>query len=149
MKKTQQGFTLIELMIVVAIIGILAAVALPAYQGYTIRAQVSEGLNLAGEAQAAVADYRATTGAYPTSNATAGLQAITGNYTSSVAVGNNGVITVTFGNNANAKISGDDITLTPTETANGGLGWACAKGATAGGDGAAIIDAYLPSTCRN
>ena len=66
--KKQQGFTLIELMIVVAIIGILAAIAIPAYQDYTIRAQVSEGLNLAGGAKAAVSEYTMDRGLFPTSN---------------------------------------------------------------------------------
>ncbi len=70
MKRVQQGFTLIELMIVVAIIGILAAIAIPAYQDYTIRAKVSEGLNLASAAKTSVAEYRVTNGAWPTSNAT-------------------------------------------------------------------------------
>ncbi|HEX2139136.1 MAG TPA: pilin, partial [Woeseiaceae bacterium] len=107
MKKVQQGFTLIELMIVVAIIGILAAIAIPAYQDYTIRAQVSEGLNLASGAKVAVAEYYQNNGAWPSCNdlATcadnAGLPAattITGNYVSQVAVGANGVITATFSN---------------------------------------------------
>ena len=68
MKKVQQGFTLIELMIVVAIIGILAAVAIPAYQDYTIRAQVSEGLTLAGQAKSAVSEYYSEHGAWPNGN---------------------------------------------------------------------------------
>ncbi len=71
--KKQQGFTLIELMIVVAIIGILAAIAIPAYQDYTIRAQVSEGLNLAGGAKAAVAEYTMDRGSFPDDNPIAGL----------------------------------------------------------------------------
>jgi len=82
-KKKQQGFTLIELMIVVAIIGILAAIAVSAYQDYTIRAQVSEGLNLAGGAKEAVSEYFMDRGAYPTTNAMAGLSAaasISGKY---------------------------------------------------------------------
>ena len=71
--KKQQGFTLIELMIVVAIIGILAAIASPAYKDYTIREQVSEGLILAGGAKAAVSEYTMDRGTFPTDNATAGL----------------------------------------------------------------------------
>ena len=84
--KKQQGFTLIELMIVVAIIGILAAIAIPAYQDYTIRAQVSEGLNLAGGAKAAVTEYTMDTGNWPTTNTLAGISAATdinGKYTTS------------------------------------------------------------------
>ena len=83
MKKVQQGFTLIELMIVVAIIGILAAVAIPAYQDYTVRAQVTEGLSLASAAKTAVSEFFATNGSLPASNAEAGIassQSISGNH---------------------------------------------------------------------
>ncbi len=88
--KKQQGFTLIELMIVVAIIGILAAIAIPAYQDYTIRAQVSEGLNLAGGAKAAVSEVVMDSGTFPTTNVLAGLSTntdINGKYVVSVTVG--------------------------------------------------------------
>ncbi len=140
--KKQQGFTLIELMIVVAIIGILAAIAIPAYQDYTIRAQVSEGLNLSGGAKAAVTEYTMDTGNFPTTNALAGLSAaasITGKYTSQVAVGASGVVTVTYGNDAHTLISGDALTMTPTTNA-GSVEWACASGA--------IADKHLPAACR-
>ena len=96
--RKQQGFTLIELMIVVAIIGILAAIAIPAYQDYTIRAQVSEGLNLAAGAKAAVTEYYQDQGVFPGDNVTAGIEDaanIEGKYVSQVEVGANGVITVT------------------------------------------------------
>jgi type IV pilus assembly protein PilA len=99
MKKVQQGFTLIELMIVVAIIGILAAIAIPAYQDYTIRAQVSEGINLASGAKAAIAEYFMDTGAMPSTNAAAGLENeanIRGNYVSEVLVQGAGVVQVTY-----------------------------------------------------
>ena len=91
MTQKQQGFTLIELMIVVAIIGILAAVALPAYQDYTKRAHVSEGITLAASAKAAVTEYYVSQAAWPTGNSQAGLPdaaAITGNAVKSVTVGN-------------------------------------------------------------
>ena len=139
--KKQQGFTLIELMIVVAIIGILAAIAIPAYQDYTIRAQVSEGLNLAGGAKAAVTEYYQDRGTMPANNSTAGLEAqsnIVGKYVSSVAV-SSGVITVTYGNEAHTTISGNSITLTPTDQ-TGSVSWDCA--------GVGVADKHLPAACR-
>ena len=96
--KKQQGFTLIELMIVVAIIGILAAIAIPAYQDYTIRAQVSEGLSLSSGAKAAVAEFYQDSGNWPANNSQAGLEVspyIQGKYTLQVAVTAGGVITLT------------------------------------------------------
>jgi len=142
MKKVQQGFTLIELMIVVAIIGILAAIAIPAYQDYTIRAQVSEGLNLSGGAKAAVTEFYQDRGVYPTDNAEAGLEAaanILGKYVASVAAAGN-VITVTYGVDAHAIINGQSVTMTATDNL-GSVSWACASG---GG----IADKHLPAACR-
>ncbi|MCB1917759.1 MAG: pilin [Rhodocyclaceae bacterium] len=145
MKRVQQGFTLIELMIVVAIIGILAAVALPAYQDYTIRSKVSEGLTLAAAAKAAVTETNASTGALPATNAAAGLPAaadISGNSVTSVGVGANGVITITY----NATLGGSPsfnnstIALTPTVT-NGSVTWACAVDD-------ATKNKYVPANCR-
>ena len=104
MHKVQQGFTLIELMIVVAIIGILAAIAIPAYQDYTIRAQVSEGLNLMGACKAAVTEFYQDQGAFPGDNATAGLEAaanISGKYVTQVAVSGAGLCASTYGGDAN------------------------------------------------
>ena len=103
--KKQQGFTLIELMIVVAIIGILAAIAIPAYQDYTIRAQVSEGLNLAGGAKAAVTEYSQDRGTFPSTNTRrVFLQRPLSQASTSraVTVAANGVVTVTYGNSTGA-----------------------------------------------
>lgn len=136
----QKGFTLIELMIVVAIIGILAAIALPAYQDYTKRARVSEGLTLAAGAKTAVAEFHASEGKFPASNGEAGLATktdIKGNAVTEVGVGKDGVITVKF--NAKAE-NGKSITLKPTAT-DGGVTWDCT-----GGD---INKKYRPSECRS
>ena len=143
MKKVQQGFTLIELMIVVAIIGILAAIAIPAYQDYTIRAQVSEGLNLSAGAKAAISEYFMDRGSFPTTNLLAGLSAantIAGNYVTSVTVGVNGLITVAYGNQANAAITNATLLLSPGTTA-GAVNWDC-------GAGNILVDKWLPAACR-
>jgi len=142
MKKMQQGFTLIELMIVVAIIGILAAIAIPAYQDYTIRAQVSEGINLASGAKAAIAEYFMDTGDLPGSNSAAGLEDssnIVGNYTTDVAVGANGVVTVTYGDQANSQIDGLTLLLSPATNA-GSVQWTCSAGD--------LLPKHVPSACR-
>ena len=140
MKKYQQGFTLIELMIVVAIIGILAAIAIPAYQDYTIRSKVSEAYNLASGSKSAVAEFHNTRGAWPTANASAGLAnaaSITGNYTTSVTVGANGVITAAV--NAASGTSGN-IVLTPTFE-GGSYSWDCITNST-------VPAKYRPAACR-
>lgn len=151
MKKVQQGFTLIELMIVVAIIGILAAIALPAYQDYTIRAQVAEGMSLAGGARTAVVEHYQNFGTFPTDNTAAGLSAsntIVGNYVSDVAVDdtstNTGTITATFSSTApqeaNSAIDTMSLVLEGT-LGSGSAVWRCV-----GGGG---LDAkYLPASCR-
>lgn len=140
-QKTQKGFTLIELMITVAIVGILAAVALPAYQNYTIRAQVSEGFTLAGGVQTAVAENFAQTGVMPADLATVGITAApVGKYTSGITLAN-GVITVAYGAGANTKISGGSITLTPADDGQGNIHWKCAP------DGGKVTTAYVPSSC--
>ena len=141
MKKVQQGFTLIELMIVVAIIGILAAIAIPAYQDYTIRAQVSEGLNLGGGAKTAVSEYYQDRGAWPTDNNEAGLSVantIIGKYVSGVAVAG-AVVTVTYGVDAHATITGSDLLLTANDNV-GSIGWTCSS--------VDLADKHMPAACR-
>jgi len=146
----QQGFTLIELMIVVAIIGILAAIAIPAYQDYTIRAQVSEGLSLADGAKTAVAEFYTNRGTFPTGNAAAGLadkNAITGKYVTSVGVGTNdgsgNGILVTFSNQgshtANTALNSKTLGLMPVST-GGSISWTCVS--------SDIPQKYLPSSCK-
>ena len=143
--KKQQGFTLIELMIVVAIIGILAAIAIPAYQDYTIRAQVSEGLNLSGGAKAAVTEYFQDRGTMPTNNANAGLAAaidIQGKYVGEVSV-TGGVISVKYGNSAHTVIAGKVLQLSPDTSRSGSVQWLCAS------NGTDIANKHLPSACRS
>ena len=147
--KKQQGFTLIELMIVVAIIGILAAIAIPAYQDYTIRAQVSEGLSLAAGAKASVTEYFQDRGFFPGNNTNAGISqaaSITGNYVSGVAVGG-GIVTVTYSSagqqQANSAINGATLNLSPVVNA-GSVDWNC--NATAGA--LSTNPKWLPSACR-
>lgn len=168
LKRAQQGFTLIELMIVVAIIGILAAIALPAYSDYTVRSRVTEGLNLAAAARAAVSESFQASGAVPGNNAAAGWAGATSKYVTSVNVGAGGVITVTY-NTAAGGIpelgAQNTIELHPwvagaamAAGAQGPVDWACvsAGNTTALANGfagqavaATGIDVrYSPNQCR-
>lgn len=138
--KRQQGFTLIELMIVVAIIGILAAVAIPAYQDYTIRARVTEGLNLAAAAKLAVSETAISNNALPANQAATGYTSPAAtNNVASIAIANDGTaaITVTY---VNAIGGGGTIILTPTLTANGDVTWTCTGGT--------LADRFRPANCR-
>ncbi len=156
MKAIQKGFTLIELMIVIAIIGILAVIALPAYQDYTARAQVSEAISLMEGQKSAVVEYYADKGAWPTGNTQAGIAtSIQGKYVEKVEVGGSGVITAEMkATDVNKEIQGKTVSLTPhattagatpgaAATANGSFTWTCAPGTTNGVD-----PKFLPSSCR-
>jgi type IV pilus assembly protein PilA len=144
-QRIAAGFTLIELMIVVAIIAVLAAIAIPAYQDYLIRAQVTEGFSLATGAKEAVWNYVSSYGTYPTGNGAAGLvsaESITGKYVSQVTV-TNGEIKVFFaGPDANAAITSPAIylALSPV-TQSGSINWLCTD--------SKLPPQYLPSTCRS
>jgi type IV pilus assembly protein PilA len=141
--KQQKGFTLIELMIVIAIIGILAAIAIPAYQDYIVRSKVSEGLNMAGAAKLAVAETYDSTGRYPIGdNPSYGLPtaaSISGTYVTSIeAAADTGIVTITYFN-THPDVDANTIVLEPTEGA-GSMKWTCSS--------AAIPTKYLPSNCR-
>lgn len=158
MKQVQQGFTLIELMIVVAIIGILAAIAIPAYQDYTIRAQVSEGAVLADGVKTPLAEFWNNSGHFATTAASAGLPSsslsIVGKYVSSVdATGHPGVISVTYSSTspqtANSKIN--TLTLVYSAYASstqGSITWNC-KSTAQGAVHTTVNDKWLPQVCRS
>jgi type IV pilus assembly protein PilA len=160
LKQVQKGFTLIELMIVVAIIGILAAIAIPAYQNYTIRAQVTEGLSLGDGWKTGISEYFANTGTMPATTAVlTGSLPSTGKYVLSVNV-NAGAIEVNYGNQANANILNKMLVLLPYTNANNDIVWVCGTAAVpaTGTYSAQSTDAagtttvpaqYLPTVCHS
>ena len=143
MKSDQSGFTLIELMIVVAIIAILAAIAIAQYQDYAIRAQVSEGASLAAGAKTSVAEYLQNNGRFASDNASYGLAPV-GDIRGRYVVGLDaagGVIDVEFGNLAHANIQGGHLLFSPV-THEGSIEWICNRSNT-------LQERYVPVVCRN
>ncbi|WP_370600746.1 pilin [Pseudomonas nitroreducens] len=135
--KAQKGFTLIELMIVVAIIGILAAIAIPAYQDYTIRARVSEGLTLASSAKTAIAETFQNNGAFTLTASGWTAPNGTKNVDKVEVADTTGVITVTMSTLAQGVI----LTLTPGLTVGQPVTWTCTTAST--------TKKYVPAECRN
>ena len=166
MKSVQKGFTLIELMIVIAIIGILAAIAIPAYQNYTIRAQVSEGSSLIGGVETAFDENYANTGTAASTNSAIGIgSTIAGTYVKSVALTGAGQITVKYGSNANSAVQGGTVVWTAYQSPNGDIAWLCndgtatqnsitddklkqVKGGAAAANGTITNNSYLPTVCQ-
>ena len=142
MKTLNKGFTLLELMAVIAVIGLLLAIALPTYADYSARAKVSEGISLAGAAKTAVSEYRLSTSSWPSTNASAGLPvaaSITGHDVGSVAVSGAGLITVRF-SSMDPALHAKTLVLTPTY-GGGSMTWSCTTGST-------LEEQYLPADCR-
>ena len=164
MKAVQKGFTLIELMIVVAIIGILAAIAIPAYQNYLIRSQVTEGLTLADGWKTGIAEMYAQNGVFPTCSSSANpptagclptAGATTGKYVASVTIGAvPGQVVATYGLEANAKLATFKLDLTPGTSLNNDVIWVCGGAAPPGGatmsgaDASTVPAQYLPASCH-
>ncbi len=159
MKTKSKGFTLIELMIVVAIIGILASIAMPAYQDYTMRAQISEALTLVGEVKADIREYYKYNGSFPKDNTAAGVPApkhLIGNYVKQVTV-RDGAVHVELGNRANSQLYGKTISIRPLVvkgSPESPISWGCGhaappKGMRAMGENRTdVADRILPAPCR-
>ena len=147
MKKVQQGFTLIELMIVVAIIGILAAIAIPAYQDYTIRSKMTEALTLASSAKTSVSEYYISQGSMPATEDAAGIDATGTNYATPVVQAmdytqnsdTEGEIEISINAIGGDTAAGDSFTMTGTGSGQG-VEWVCAT--------VDIDEKYLPASCR-
>jgi type IV pilus assembly protein PilA len=138
--QNQKGFTLIELMIVIAIIGILMAYAIPAYRDYTVRAKAGEGIAMAAAAKQSISEYYLDTGEMPSSNSSAGIRTaadINGANVESVTVGTAGQVTINF-NGADTTLGDNNIFITPS-TVGGAIKWRCSSD---------LADQYMPSTCR-
>ncbi|EMU0124193.1 pilin [Neisseria gonorrhoeae] len=163
MNTLQKGFTLIELMIVIAIVGILAAVALPAYQDYTARAQVSEAILLAEGQKSAVTEYYPNHGKWPEDNGDAGVASpadkIKGKYVQKVEVAKGVVTAEMASSNVNKEIKGKKLSLW-AKREDGSVKWFCGQPVTRGaGNDDTVADAaadnekintkHLPSTCRD
>jgi len=155
----RKGFTLIELMIVVAIIGILASIAIPAYQDYTIRAQVTESFSITSELKLSIREYYKEHGRFPENNFLAGVPAknhLIGNYVTEVEVVD-GAMHVTLGNHSNQRLHGQQLTIRPifvSESPTSPIAWTCGyreppKGMEAvGEDRTTLAHKHLPGACR-
>jgi type IV pilus assembly protein PilA len=144
MNKAQKGFTLIELMIVVAIIGIVASIAIPLYTNYIIRSQVAEGINMSTSAKIAAAEYFQNYGVFATTNNSAGLSAPTdyvGPYVTQVEIVAGGVIEISYGNTIHPDLVGAILSMTPDSTNAGSVTWDCSGNAE-------LPNKYLPAACR-
>jgi type IV pilus assembly protein PilA len=142
MKKIQKGFTLIELMIVVAIIGILAAIAIPAYSDYTERAKVSELVTIASACKASVSEYYQAQGIFPPNNDSAGCGATTTAKIKSITVAGGNATSGTITVESNLSKATGNYQLVGTPTNNDSVEWTC------NGSGTSIVDKYLPANCR-